>query len=121
MTKRLPIHDPNHCVAGHYLMIISAEKPFRLPGPRGTFRSGEVVTHSAFHRFYRPGSGNGAGDYPARAGWRWVATDSAGQLLHIIEVNDQLEGCHDTPVGALWTLRGIAASLFHDVRSHKGH
>ena len=88
-----------------------------LQGPRGLSRNGETVTRSQFARFERNG----------RTGWQWVAFDDANPLcgrplvLHVIELPDQMDGFYDTPNGALWALRGCAASYFHDVRSHRGH
>lgn len=86
-----------------------------LQGPRGTFRSGEVVARSQFERYDRSASD------PTRTGWRWVAFDVHGKVLHVIEFPDVLEGCYDTPEGALWSLRACIADHFHDVRSHRGH
>ena len=98
-----------------YVMAGIATECSILQGPRGTFRNGEVVARSQFQRFNRSASN------PSRTGWRWVALNAVGKVLHVIEFPDVLEGCHDTPEGALWNLRACAADHFHSVRSHRGH
>lgn len=85
----------------------------RLTGPRGTFRDKSVCTTSQFDRFARGTYGGFT-----RTGWRWVAFDAQGKVLHVIECgDDDFDGIE----GALWTLREIAAGHFHIVRAHRGH
>ena len=90
----------------------SAFRSATLTGPRGTFRNGEHCARSRFYRFTRELRGSG---------WRWIAFDAAGRVLHVVEMPDTLETVCDTSHGALWALRACVASYFHDVRSHRGH
>lgn len=85
----------------------------RLIGPRGKFGYQRIEVRSTFCRF----------EYASGAkGWRWVPRSvETGQVLHVIDFPDSLEGCYDTPEGALWALRACAAHYFHTVRSHRGH
>lgn len=118
MFKQERLYHPSNCVAGQYLLRIGP-KPLILTGPRGKLESGEVISCSRFERFYRTGSDNGF--YPARAGWRWKAFSPTDAVVSVVEIYDKQEGWHDSPLGALWTLRELVASKLHSARSHRRH
>lgn len=79
----------------------------KLTAPAGKWRNGEIVYRAWFEK--KP-------DH-----WLYVAVDEKWHIVTVIRMSFYLPGCHETESGALWSLRGIVASYFHDVRSHRGH
>lgn len=87
-----------------------AERSKRLAGPRWT---DDLGSHVVELRRFNATAGGCA---------KWQMVDFCdGAVFQVIEMPDKLETVCDTATGALWALRGIAASWIHDVRSHRGH